>query len=406
MNEQDSLSSASLNLGNTEISILIKNNRNYPQGVSVMGSPYASGGSINATTEYRWNFTGYTFNTSNTTLNLQYRGVGSTSYSTYSTPFNGNTIESVAQVLNSFGISQFNTYIESGQTFLSTYNDTTEFNDLTFVATNVSIGQDMVTQDGNFLVTEDQNILTTEIAATTNFTVQIINYPAGDPAISVTIQEGGGAGTGGGVTYEQVQQAFTQNNYEVQGLYLYSPQIEQISGTYLYNTFDATGNKQLIAIPNIIDPNQHVSSSLIDLSQYQGSIILNGNSFVSGNMLPEASLQIKFLAKAINKNGELPNNFLDIQEATGTKFFEPPAGDISEFERADAYILNQVPEEVVPMTVLDEFRYNMRQDLEMQKEDLASQGKVYPMVKKDYVPLVLLGVAAIAGIYLFGKKKD
>ena len=402
MDEKSSLASSSLNLGNTEISILIKNNRNYPQGVSVMGSPYASGGSINATTEYRWDFTGYTFNTSNTTLNIEYKGVGSTSYSVYSTPFNGNSVDAVAQVLNSFGISQFNTYTESGQTYLSTYNDTTIFNDLSFVATSVSIGQDMVTQEGNFLVTEDQNVLTTEVSVSTTFSVQIIVYPAGDPAISVTIQEGGGAGSGGGVSYAQVQQAFTQNNYEVQGLYLYSPQIEQISGTYLYNTFDATGNKQLIAIPNVIDPNQHVSSSLIDLSQYEGSIILNGNSYVSGNILPEASLQIKFLAKAINKNGDLPNNFLDIQEATGTKFFEPPSGEISEFERADAYILNQIPEEVVELNIVERFRSNLKKEVDSQKEEQ----KIYPIVNKDYVPLVMLGVAAIAGIYLFGRKKS
>ena len=343
-----------------------------------MGSPYASGGSINATTEYRWDFTGYTFNTSNTTLNLEYKGINSLSYSTYSTPFNGNSVQAVAQVLNAFGITQFNTYTESGSTYLSTYNDTTIFNDLSLVATSVSIGQDMVTQEGNFLVTEDQNVLTTEISVSTTFPVQIVVYPAGDPAISVTIQEGGGAGSGGGVSYAQVQQAFTQNNYEVQGLYLYSPQIEQISGTYLYNTFDATGNKQLIAIPNIIDPNQHLSSSLIDLSQYQGSIILNGNSFVSGNMLPEASLQIKFLAKSINKNGELPNNFLEIQEATGTKFFEPPSGDISEFERADAYILNQVPEEIGNLNVVDKFRAKMKEDLSKQVEEKGT--KIYPIV--------------------------
>ncbi len=404
MASENTLASASLNLGNTEISILIKNNRNYPQGVSVMGSPYASGGSINATTEYRWDFTGYTFNTSNTTLNLEYKGINSLSYSTYSTPFNGNSVQAVAQVLNAFGITQFNTYTESGSTYLSTYNDTTIFNDLSLVATSVSIGQDMVTQEGNFLVTEDQNVLTTEISVSTTFPVQIVVYPAGDPAISVTIQEGGGAGSGGGVSYAQVQQAFTQNNYEVQGLYLYSPQIEQISGTYLYNTFDATGNKQLIAIPNIIDPNQHLSSSLIDLSQYQGSIILNGNSFVSGNMLPEASLQIKFLAKSINKNGELPNNFLEIQEATGTKFFEPPSGDISEFERADAYILNQVPEEIGNLNVVDKFRAKMKEDLSKQVEEKGT--KIYPIVNKEYIPILLLGVAAVAGIYMFSRKKN
>ena len=407
MSDNTTDTSASQNLGNTEINLLIKNNRNYTQGASVMGSPYASGGSVNATIEYRWNFTAYIFNTSNSTLTLQYKGTGSTSYSLFSIPFGGNTVDAVAQTLNTLGVSSFNTYTEAGQTYVSTNNNTTIFNDLTIISTAVSVSQDITTQSGFTLTTENNNIITTEVSSTTLFPVTIINHPAGDPAISVTIQDNSapaGSPTGGGVTYAQVQQAFSQNNYEVQGLYLYSPTIEQLSSTFTYNSFDINGNKSIFQIPNIIDPNQFVSSSILDLSQFLGAVILNGNSFVNAIMLPNASLQMKFLAKNINTNSELSSNFLDIENATNTKFFEPPVGDISEFDRQDAIILNQIPEEVVNRTPTDLLRAKIRDNIKKQNILNKELNKVVQPLNKNIVPIALLSIVAIAGIYYIYKK--
>ena len=411
MDDKNSLASASQNLGNIEISLLIKNNRNYPQGASVMGSPYASGGSINATIEYRWNFTAYVFNTSNSTLTLQYKGNGSINYSTLSCPFAGSTAQAVAQTLNSFGISSFNFYTEAGQTYVSTNNNTTIFNDLTISSTAVSVSQDLTTQSGNIITTENNEVITTEQSSTTTFPVQVINHPAGDPALSVTIQEGGGGGTGGassGVTYPQVQQAFTQNNYEVQGLYLYSPQIEQLSSTFLYNSFDVTGEKQILAIPNIINPNQVVNSSILDLSQFNGSVVLNGNSFVNADILPNATLQMKFLAKSLNTNSDLPSNFSDMQKITGTKFFEPPTGDISEFEKQDAIILNKIPDEL-PRNSVDTLKNNIRDNISQQniENGKGGQGQASAQsTKNNLIPNALIGIAAIIVLYLITKKKD
>lgn len=416
MDDKNALTSASQNLGNIEISLLIKNNRNYPQNASVMGSPYASGGSINATIEYRWNFTSYIFNTSNSTLTLLYKGTGATNYSTLSCPFAGNTVEAVAQTLNTFGISSFNTYTEAGQVYVSTNNNTTIFNDLTISSTAVSVSQDLTTQSGDIITTENNQVITTEQNSTTTFVAQIINHPAGDPAISVTIQEGGGGGTGtgGGVSYAQVQQAFTQNNYEVQGLYLYSPQIEQLSSTFLYNSFDVTGEKQILAIPNVINPNQFVNSSILDLSQFEGAVVLNGNSFVNAPVLPNATLQMKFLAKSLNTNSDIPSNFLDMQEITGTKFFEPPIGDISEFEKQDALILNKIPDELGRNSV-DTLKKNIRDNIDKQNSE--SQNKTQDNqkeqvkegskeVKNNFLPTALIGIAALTIIYFITKKKD
>jgi hypothetical protein len=411
LSDNNTTTAASQNLGNTEINLLIKNNRNYTQGASVMGSPYASGGSVNATIEYRWNFTAYIFNTSNSTLTLQYKGTNSTSYSLFSVAFAGSTAEAVAQTLNTLGISSFNTYTESGQTYVSTNNNTTIFNDLTIISTAVSVSQDIITQGGFILTTENNQTITTEVSSTTLFPVTIINHPAGDPAISVTIQDNtapAGSTSGGGVTYAQVQQAFSQNNYEVQGLYLYSPTIEQLNSTFTYNSFDLNGNKSIFQIPNIIDPNQFVSSSILDLSQFLGAVILNGNSFVNAVMLPNASLQMKFLAKNINTNSELTSNFLDIQNATNTKFFEPPIGDISEFDRQDAIILNKIPEEVVNRTPTELLKAKIRDNINKQNNLNKGLEKSIESINinKNLVPIALVGIVAIAGIYLITKKKN
>ena len=201
MADLSSLAKASQNLGNIEVNLVIRNNRNYTQSANVMGSPYGGGGSVNATIEYRWNFTAYIFNTSNSTLTLEYKGSNSVPFSLFSVSFGGSTPEAVAQTLNQIGISTFSVYTEAGQTYVSTYNDTTIFGELDIISTAVSISQDMITQSGQFLTTENNVILSTEVASTTMFPVQIINYPAGDPAISVTISEGAGSGGTSGVTY-------------------------------------------------------------------------------------------------------------------------------------------------------------------------------------------------------------
>ena len=419
MADVNSLAKASQNLGNIEINLVIRNNRNYTQSANVMGSPYGGGGSVNATIEYRYNFTAYIFNTSNSTLTLEYKGTGATAFSLFSVSFAGSTPESVAQTLNQLGISTFSVYTEAGQTYVSTYNNTTVFGDLNIISTAVSISQDMITQGGQFLTTENNVTLSTEVASTTMFPVQIINYPAGDPAISVTISEGAGSGGTTGVTYEEVQQAFVQNNYEVQGLYLYSNQIENLNSTITYNSYDASGNKTIAVISNVLDPNQFISASLVDLSSFNGGIVLNGNSFVTPTILPNNTFQMKFLMKSINTNSQLSNNFLEMQTITNSKFFEPPIGSISEFERNDAEILGAIPEEVADLGLVDKFRMSIKNNIETQNQgnQEAPQNQVESNQKKsvpiseqiilnNYVPLIFVSAVLLAGAYMVFKKKN
>jgi hypothetical protein len=405
-----SLASAAQNIAPSEITILIRSFRNYVQGFNAMGSPYNGNDNANANQEYRYNFTGYVFNTSNSVLTIQVKGVGASTFTTFSTPFAGNTVQSVAQTLNTLSIGIFDTYTDLGQTYVSTHNDDNVYGDLTIFSEIVSVQQDLITQGGDPLVTQSGDFITTEVANTTIFPVEYI--PQGDPSLTITVQDTG-AGGGGGTSYAQVRNAFSQNNYEVQGMYMYSPDIQQLTNIIQYNSLDVNGTKQILNIANTIDPNQIVNSSIVDLSQFDGNVVFNGNSFIASNILPFNELQIKFLAKNINTNSELSNNFLDIERITNTKFFEPEVGDMSIFERNEAFILNQIPIEVNPANMLEKFKSKIRKNVANQnkqstkdspKEKLSIE-KPIDLLDNKYTPLVLLGAAALVGIYLYARKK-
>lgn len=413
-NSGSSLSSplvtAAQNIAPAEITILVKSNRSYVQGFNAMGSPYNGNDNANANQEYRYNFTGYVFNTSNSILTIQVKGIGASTFTTLSVPFAGNTVQSVAQTLNTLSIGIFNTYTDLGQTYVSTHNDDNVYGDLTIFSEIVSVEQGITTQGGDPLTTEGGDIITTEVANTTIFPVEYI--PQGDPALTITIQDSGPGG-GGGTSYAQVRNAFSQNNYEVQGMYLYSPDIQQLTNIIQYNSLDVNGTKQILNIANTIDPNQLISSSIVDLSEFDGNVVFNGNSFITSEILPFNSLQMKFLAKNINTNSELSNNFLDIQNATNTKFFEPPSGDISIFEKNEAEILNQIPEEVVPRTITDRFRSKVKENIEKQnksvsqstKQKISENGNLTEMLNNKYTPFILLGVVTLIGVYFYKKNK-
>ena len=410
---QQQLQSASTELGMTNINLLIRNNRNYIQGVGVMGSGQG-GTSINANIEYRYDFTNFVFNNYNYTVLIQYRGVGATTYNTFSAPLNGNDVQGVVNALNSGFISQFNTYTEAGVTYVSTYNNFTEFNNLSLIA-NVPDGivDYMVTENGLFLITESGELIVTQDITNIVFPVEVVIYPTDDPAVLVTIQEGG-SGTGRGVTYAQVTSSYGLNNYEVQGLYLYSPNSSQLNKPISYSSYNANGDAQVIAIPNVVDPNQIISSSLVDLSQFGGSIILDGQATINTQVLPQNELQIKFLSKQITTSAELSNNFLDIQAATNTKFFEPPLQDISEFERRDAEIIGAIPEEVANQNVVAKLNTNIQKEVDtINKENSSVESTTNDGIIKNNVvalgnnklPIIFLGVVAIASLYLLTRKK-
>jgi hypothetical protein len=421
-----SLVTAAQNVAPSEINILVASNRPYVQGFNAMGSKFNGNDNANANQEYRYNFTGYVFNTSNSTLTIQVKGIGASQFTTFSTPFNGNTVQSVAQTINTLGVGLFDTYTFFGDTYVSTHNDDNVYGNLTIISSIVSVEQIIETENGDPLTTENNDFITTEVGTTTIFPVEFI--PQGDPSLTITIQDTGpGGGGGGGTTYSQVRNAFSQNNYEVGGIYLFSEDVQQLSNVIQYSSLDVDGTRQILQITNVLDPNQLINSSIVDLSQFDGNVIFNGNSFITSSIAPFAQLQMKFLAKGINTNSELPSNFLAIQEATNTKFFEPPEGDLSVFEQNEAAILDAIPQEVTPRRLVQRLKRKIKEDIAKQTEVVSTpkqegediefetpqkqevgvtdKENLTQILNNKYTPLVLLGVAAIVGMYFYTKKK-
>jgi hypothetical protein len=124
---------------------------------------------------------------------------------------------------------------------------------------------------------------------------------------------------------------------------------------------------------------------------------------------------MKFLATNINTNSELPNNFLDMERITNTKFFEPQVGDMSIFERNEAYLLNQIPVEVNPANNLERFKAKIRENVANQnepipqsteqKQKISENENITEIINNKYTPLVLLGAATLIGIYFYTKNK-
>lgn len=242
----------------------------------------------------------------------------------------------------------------------------------------------------------------------TLFPVEVL--PNEGPPITITVQDsgsGGGTGTGGfsGVTYNQLKEAFTANNYRVDGIYLYSPDIKQLNNVVQYQKFDASGNAEVLNISNIIDPNQTVSSLLVDLSGYDGSIVLDGNAVINTTLLPFNTLQMKFLATNIKTAGiSVGNNFQDIENLTGTKFFENYGDLLQTANKADEEIIEEIPYEVLnEQKVFNDFQIKTEPKVK-KVEEKKTQKPV--LLENKYVPLMFLGIAALsaAAIILLTKK--
>lgn len=116
-------------MSQVNISLKIQNNRDYPQPINVMGSPFNLLDTANARTEYVYNISALVFTNENT-VTLQYRESNETSYRTFTGGLAAANLASVITALNQLGIGYFISYIASGQTYIVTNNDNYVFGDI------------------------------------------------------------------------------------------------------------------------------------------------------------------------------------------------------------------------------------------------------------------------------------
>lgn len=111
------------------VTLTIKSNVNYPVPINILGNVFNALDTTNATTQYRYDLTSFSI-TTETQLSLQYKPVGASSYSVFTTTIFGTTLQDVVNALNTLGIGYFSLYTQSGSTYITTYNDNYVFGQL------------------------------------------------------------------------------------------------------------------------------------------------------------------------------------------------------------------------------------------------------------------------------------
>jgi Fe-S cluster biogenesis protein NfuA len=112
-----------------DISLNIRNNRNYAQTFNGMGGSVNPLDTSNATTEYRYNITTFNFTDENS-ITIYYKAVSQSVFSSFTAELPSQNPEGLVIALNGLGIGFFNTYVELGQTYLGTYNENYIFGSL------------------------------------------------------------------------------------------------------------------------------------------------------------------------------------------------------------------------------------------------------------------------------------
>lgn len=153
-------------LAELDISLRIKNNRDYPQQANVMGNPANLLDTSNSTTEYRYDITGLVLTNENT-VSLQYKEKTALDYSLYVNILGGNTNQSIVDALNLLLIGTFSLYEELGQTYVSTYNEVFAFGQLDVYYVPPPPPPDtpataILTQNNDVLTTQSGDILLTQ----------------------------------------------------------------------------------------------------------------------------------------------------------------------------------------------------------------------------------------------------
>ncbi len=118
-----------------DVTLRIKNNRDYSQTVNVMGNPYDLLDISNATTEYKWDLTGFSF-TTETYVQIEYKDVNQASFSLFTQNLVAQNLNAVITALNLLGIGFFYQFTTGGSTFITTSNDQYVFGNLSIEPTS------------------------------------------------------------------------------------------------------------------------------------------------------------------------------------------------------------------------------------------------------------------------------
>ena len=122
-------------MSDIDISIQVRNNKNYSQQANLMGSPVNLLDTANSKREFRWNISGSVIIDENTTT-VFYKKNQEQFFSSFTMGFTGTDFKAVVDALNQLQIGTFNLYQESGNTYIGTFNSDYVFGDLKIYKTS------------------------------------------------------------------------------------------------------------------------------------------------------------------------------------------------------------------------------------------------------------------------------
>jgi len=144
------------------------------------------------------------------------------------------------------------------------------------------------------------------------------------PQVSVQVADGGNPA----VTYAQVKQSLGNQVYKVDTLNIFANTISQLIGAIQYNRYDAVGNREIHSIVTTVDPYQAATSIFTDLTKYKNDVILNGNSTLQANILPNSFVLVTLYCRRItNSFGLNKFNFSELEEIFKKDFYTKKYSD-------------------------------------------------------------------------------
>jgi hypothetical protein len=152
-----------------------------------------------------------------------------------------------------------------------------------------------------------------------------VNTNVAPPAVSATASN---------VTYGEIRQSLGDYVYCVKKLYLFSNNLRQLAGLVKYQHYNVNGNIVVESLTPTIDPYQTQASLFYDTADK--SVILDGQSSLNTNLLPNTFIKIEFFTTRVAKRDYLDailpsaNNFTQLETAMGKfSFFQDWESQIS-----------------------------------------------------------------------------
>jgi len=150
--------------------------------------------------------------------------------------------------------------------------------------------------------------------------VTILTIPALETTIPIDVN------TGTQLTYQQVTESITTNNYSTNFFYAQSASCNQIGQVFTYNDSDIAGNGTVTALPFTIDPYQRQCS--VYYYPPENLISFNGTSSLNFTMLPDTTLNLKVFSSSTSASqildeisGYKNNTFSEVEQSMGSDVF-------------------------------------------------------------------------------------